>query len=46
METVRAHVAHYELDHYFAPDIAAITKLVQDGTIAKHSPFSFISEQR
>ncbi|MEI6002949.1 histidine ammonia-lyase [Paraburkholderia bengalensis] len=46
MDTVRAHVAHYELDHYFAPDIAATTKLVQDGTIATHSPFSFISEQR
>ncbi|WP_162601018.1 histidine ammonia-lyase [Paraburkholderia sp. C35] len=46
MDTVRAHVAHYELDHYFAPDIAACTKLVQDGTIASHSPFSFISEQR
>jgi len=46
MDTVRGKVAHYELDHYFAPDIAAITKLVQDGTIAKHSPFSFVSEQR
>ena len=27
-----ARVAHYELDHYFAPDIAAVTTLVQDGT--------------
>jgi histidine ammonia-lyase len=46
MDTIRAQVAHYELDHYFAPDIAACTKLVQDGTIAAHSPFSFLSEQR
>jgi histidine ammonia-lyase len=45
METIRGHVAHYELDHYFAPDIAACTQLVQDGTIAAHSPFSFPSEQ-
>ncbi|HEY2607816.1 MAG TPA: histidine ammonia-lyase, partial [Paraburkholderia sp.] len=45
MDAVRKDVAHYELDHYFAPDIAAVTKLVQDGTIAKLSPFSFVSEQ-
>jgi histidine ammonia-lyase len=44
MQTIRSHVAHYDLDHYFAPDIAAITKLVQNGTIAAHSPFSFVSE--
>jgi histidine ammonia-lyase len=45
MDAVRKDVAHYELDHYFAPDIAAVTRLVQDGTIAKLSPFSFASEQ-
>jgi histidine ammonia-lyase len=45
MKTVRKEVAHYELDHYFAPDIAAITHLVQNGTIAAHSPFAFPSEQ-
>lgn len=45
MKTVRNDVAHYELDHYFAPDIAAVTRLVQNGTIAAHSPFSFASEQ-
>jgi len=45
MDVVRNEVAHYELDHYFAPDIAAVTRLVQDGTIAKLSPFSFVSEQ-
>jgi histidine ammonia-lyase len=46
MQTVRNEVAHYELDHYFAPDIAAITRLVQNGTIAAHSPLSFASEQQ
>jgi histidine ammonia-lyase len=45
MDAVRKDVAHYELDHYFAPDIAAVTRLVQNGTIAKLSPFSFSSEQ-
>ena len=45
MDAVRKDVAHYELDHYFAPDIAAVTRLVQNGTIAKLSPFSFTSEQ-
>ncbi len=45
METIRAHVPpHYDLDHYFAPDIAAIASLVQEGVIAKHSPFAFASE--
>ncbi|SDE45381.1 histidine ammonia-lyase, partial [Paraburkholderia lycopersici] len=46
MQSVRAGVPHYELDRYFAPDIAAITKLVQDGVIAAHSPFAFESEAR
>jgi histidine ammonia-lyase len=45
MHTVRHEVAHYELDHYFAPDIAAVTRLVQSGKIAAHSPLSFASEQ-
>jgi histidine ammonia-lyase len=45
MDTVREAVPHYELDHYFAPDIAAIARLVQNGTMAAHSPFSFVSEQ-
>ena len=44
MDAVRSEVAHYELDHYFAPDIAAITRLVQRGEIAKHSPLAFASE--
>jgi histidine ammonia-lyase len=45
MNTVRHEVAHYELDHYFAPDIEAVTHLVQNGTIAAHSPLTFPSEQ-
>jgi histidine ammonia-lyase len=45
MHAIRKDVEHYELDHYFAPDIAAVTRLVQNGTIAVHSPFSFASEQ-
>ncbi|KMZ12725.1 Histidine ammonia-lyase [Candidatus Burkholderia humilis] len=45
MSTLRAHVPHYDLDHYFAPDIAAIATLVQAGEIAKHSPFAFASEK-
>jgi histidine ammonia-lyase len=44
MKTVREAVAHYELDHYFAPDIEAIARLVKNGTIASHSPLSFASQ--
>lgn len=44
MQTVRKQVPHYDLDRYFAPDIAAITRLVEEGTIAQASPFSFPSE--
>ena len=44
MDVIRADVPHYELDHYFAPDIEAVTRLVQNRTIAAHAPFSFPSE--
>ena len=44
METIRA-VAHYGFDHYFAPDIAVIAKLVGERAFAKVAPFSFASEQ-
>ncbi|PVX59787.1 hypothetical protein C7402_15117 [Paraburkholderia unamae] len=44
MQSVRAEVPHYDLDRYFAPDIAAVTKLVQNAAIAAHSPFAFESE--
>jgi histidine ammonia-lyase len=46
MSVVRNVVPHYELDRYFAPDIAAITGLVQNGTIGAHSPLEFASERR
>jgi histidine ammonia-lyase len=41
---VRAHVPHYDLDRYFAPDIAAVKRLVQGGRFAALSPFAFPSE--
>ncbi|WP_322063439.1 aromatic amino acid lyase, partial [Paraburkholderia sp. J63] len=41
MQSVRSEVPHYDLDRYFAPDIAAMTQLVQNGAIAAHSPFAF-----
>jgi histidine ammonia-lyase len=43
MQAVRSEVPHYDLDRYFAPDIAAVTRLVQGGAIAAHSPFAFAS---
>jgi histidine ammonia-lyase len=46
MESIRRDVEHYELDHYFAPDIVAINQQVKDGVIAAFCPFSFASEQR
>ncbi len=45
MKTIRSEVAHYAHDHYFAPDIAAIARLVRDGALAAYSPLSFASEQ-
>jgi histidine ammonia-lyase len=44
MGIVRSAVPHYELDRYFAPDIAAIAKLVHDGAIAAACPLAFASE--
>src|SRR5690349_3305397 len=43
MDLLRGHVPHYDLDRYFAPDIAAVARLVQDGAIAQASPLSFAS---
>lgn len=42
---VRAHVPHYDLDHYLAPDIARATELVRAGAIAEHAPLRIL-EQR
>jgi histidine ammonia-lyase len=44
MELIRSKVAHYDLDHYFAPDIAVINELVRAEAIAAHCPFSFKSQ--
>ena len=46
MSLVRAHVPHYDLDRYFAPDIAVVKGLVQQGAFAALSPLSFASEAR
>jgi len=35
LEKIRRHVAHYEQDRYFAPDIEIITRLVQDGEFSE-----------
>jgi histidine ammonia-lyase len=45
MQAIREHVAHYELDHYFAPDIEVVHGLVVDRVFAKLAPLSFASEQ-
>ncbi len=38
MREIRARVPHYDIDHYLAPDIAAITSAVTGGVIAAHCP--------
>src|ERR1700712_2975299 len=43
MQSIRADVAHYELDHYFAPDIVAVAKQVTSGKIAGFCPLLFAS---
>ena len=32
LSIIREHVAHYHEDHYFAPDIRAVTRLVEGGS--------------
>lgn len=44
LRAIRSDVPHYDVDRYFAPDIAAIAKQVVAGAIARFSPFSFASE--
>ena len=44
MRLIRKHVAYYELDHYFAPDIASIAELVKAGEFAALSPLRFESQ--
>jgi histidine ammonia-lyase len=38
MREIRARVKHYDIDHYLAPDIAAMTEAVKAGVIAAHAP--------
>ena len=38
MREIRARVRHYDIDHYLAPDIAAMTEAVKGGVIAAHAP--------
>src|SRR3954469_3587642 len=38
MREIRARVPHYDIDHYLAPDIAAMTEAVRTGVIAAHCP--------
>jgi histidine ammonia-lyase len=40
MRDIRARVPHYDIDHYLAPDIAAMTAAVRGGVIAAHCPKS------
>ena len=43
MALIRGRVAHYDLDHYFAPDIAAVQELVQSAAVAAHAPLALAS---
>jgi histidine ammonia-lyase len=45
MQSIRADVEHYSLDHYFAPDIVAVAKQVTGGMIAAFCPLHFASEE-
>jgi histidine ammonia-lyase len=38
MGEIRSRVKHYDIDHYLAPDIAAMTDAVKAGVIAAHAP--------
>jgi histidine ammonia-lyase len=45
MAAIRGKVPHYEIDRYFAPDIATIAAEVAAGTYAAHSPLRFPSQR-
>ena len=38
MREIRSRVPHYDIDHYLAPDIAAMADAVNGGVIAAHAP--------
>jgi histidine ammonia-lyase len=40
MHEIRSRVPHYDIDHYLAPDIAAMADAVNGGVIAAHAPIS------
>lgn len=40
---VRQHVAFYDEDRFFAPDIAAIMRLIESGTIREHAKLSLFT---
>jgi histidine ammonia-lyase len=44
VRTVRARVPHYDIDRYFAPDIASITELVRSAGLGPHCPLRFASQ--
>lgn len=44
MQIIRMRVPHYDLDRYFAPDIATICELVQAEAFAALAPFRFTSQ--
>ena len=41
MQRIRAAVPHYDIDRFFAPDIEAVKHMVQEASIAAHSPLHF-----
>jgi histidine ammonia-lyase len=44
VRTVRARVPHYDIDRYFAPDIASVTELVRSAGLGPHCPLRFASQ--
>jgi histidine ammonia-lyase len=45
MREIRSRVPHYDIDRYFAPDIAAVQDLIRDGTFASRCPYRFLSQE-
>jgi len=44
VRAVRARVPHYDLDRYFAPDLASATELVRSAGLSPHCPLRFASQ--
>lgn len=45
VKEIRARVPHYDIDRYFAPDIAAVHDLIRAGVFAGHCPHRFPSQE-